>query len=206
MGRHYNVLLFILALSFLAFGFSMADKSNIDIANQSLSNPAKINKANNFTQTNEDCLRGQAEPIIKKDVYPNTTFVLQADSLTAIETVKFDNGDNLTIRNWGCEYYVLTFRYETSRPKADTTNLKYWYVNSVKFINQIEHGIKAPIDIKKGINALNRYISTNAFNLKLNKDIDFGINEVRNFITLESISQIDKNRFVVTFSFVVGPL
>lgn len=203
MGRHYSILLFFLLLSLLAFSFSIAVESSKNIANHLLSSPAKVN---NFAQTNEDCVRGQAEPIIKKRIYPNTTFAIQSDSLTAIETVKFSNGDNLIIHNWGCEYYVLTFRFETSRFNTDTTNMKYWYVNSVKLMNEIKHSIEAPVDIGKGIDVLNKYISANAFNLKLNKDIDFGINEVRNFVTLESISKISKKRYAVTISFAVGPL
>lgn len=154
----------------------------------------------------EDCVRGQAETITKKDIFPKTSFVLQADSLTAIETVMLDNGDKLIIRNWGCEYYVLTFRFETSRLKADTSAMKYWYVNSVKLMNEVKHGIDAPIDIEKGIEALNNHISGNAFDLQLQSEVDFGINEIRNFVTLDSISPIDKNRFAITVSFAMGPL
>jgi len=203
MYRIYNTLLFFLPLSFLACSLSNTEKSVKDIVNQSLSNPSEVN---NFAQTNEECIRGQAEPIIKKDAYSNTTFVLQSDSLTAIETVEFNNGDRLIIHNWGCEYYVLTFRFETSRFNADTTSMKYWYVSSAKLMNEIKNNIEAEVDIEEGIEALNKYISASAFNLKLNKEIDFGINEVRNFVTLENISEIRKNRYAITISFTVGPL
>jgi hypothetical protein len=84
--------------------------------------------------------------------------------------------------------------------------MKYWYVNSAKLMNEIKNNIEAGVDIEEGIEALNKYISSNAFNLKLNKEIDFGINEVRSFVTLERISQISKDRYAVTMSFTVGPL
>ncbi len=153
-----------------------------------------------------DCVRGQAEPVIQKTDYPNTTFVLQPDSITAIETVTFDNGDRLVIRNWGCEYYVLTFRFETSRFNADTTILKYWYVTAVKLLNEVKHGIDAPIDIDKGTQALNKYISKCVFDLELQKEIDFGGGDIRRFVTIDRIEKIDKKKFSVTISFATGPL
>jgi hypothetical protein len=155
---------------------------------------------------NNSCVRGQAEPIIKKSIYPNTTFVLQPDGLTAIETVTLDNGDKLIIHNWGCESYVLTFRFETSRLKADTATMKYWYVNSMKLMNEIKQAIDAPIDVEKGIEAVNQYISKNVFRLELQTEIDFGTTEIKNFVTLDSISRIDKDRFAVTISFAIGSL
>ncbi|HEY3403374.1 MAG TPA: hypothetical protein VGK59_08315, partial [Ohtaekwangia sp.] len=33
-----------------------------------------------------NCIRGQAQPILKKDKYPNSTFVINKDGLTGTET------------------------------------------------------------------------------------------------------------------------
>jgi hypothetical protein len=153
-----------------------------------------------------DCARGAAEPIIKKTVYPQTTFVLQPDSLTGIETVTFDNGDNLTIKNWGCEYYVLTFRFESSRLKADTTSLKYWYVSAYKIMTEMKQGIDAPIDIEKGLQALNNYISKNVFDLKLQTEIDFGGDEIRSFVSVDRVEKVTDKKYAVEISFITGPL
>ena len=153
-----------------------------------------------------DCVRGQAEPIVIKDIYPNNTFTVQPDSLTAIETIELDNGDKVIIKNWGCEYYVLSFQFETSKYKADTTAMKYWYVNSCKLMDEIKEGIDAPIDIEKGLQAFNDHISKNVFDLELETEIDYGENEIRNFVSLDNISKIENNRFAVTISFAVGPL
>lgn len=155
---------------------------------------------------NTDCVRGEAEPIVKKSVFPKTTFKMNSDSLTAVEIINFDNGDKLIINNWGCTFYTLTFRFETSKFKADTTALKYWYVTAQKLMTEIKLGIDAPIDIKKGIQALNKYISKNAFNLKLQNEIDFGGKDIRDIVTLDSISKISKDRFAVTITFATGPL
>ena len=104
--------------------------------------------------TQTDCTRGAAVPIIKKTIYPHSTFVLQPDSITGIEKVTFDNRDKLTIKNWGCEYFVLTFRFETSRFQQDTSNLDFWFKSAGALMKGILDELEAPIDIRKGINKL----------------------------------------------------
>lgn len=152
------------------------------------------------------CVRGQAEPIIKKSVFPKSKFILQPDSLTALETIDFDNGDKLIINNWGCEYYTLTFRFETSRFKADTSSMKYWYVTAHKLMTEIRGGLDSPIDIDKGLQALNRHISIHVFDLKLQTEIDFGGDEIRDFVTLEQIEKLSDKKYAITLSFATGPL
>lgn len=171
---------------------------------------ALVNKQKQTGNTGIDqsfeCTRGQAEPIVRNKYFPKTTFVLQPDSLTAIETVRFTNGDKLVVTNWGCEYYVLTFRFETARFKADTLNLKYWYAAAGKLINKAMPGIDAPLDIERGVRALTNYAASNVKHLKLGTEIDFGGDEIRDYVTLDTISAIQRNRFAVTISFVKGPL
>lgn len=135
-----------------------------------------------------DCVRAQAESIVIRDIYPNTIFNLQLDSLTAIETIYIDIANKVVINNWGCEYYVLSFQFETTKYNADTTAMKYWYVNSCKLMNEIIHGIDAPIDLEKGLQAFNDHISKNVFDLELKTEIDYGENEIRNFVSLDNIS------------------
>ena len=43
-------------------------------------------------------------------------------------------------------------------------------------------------------------------NLKLEEEIDFADNEIRSFVTLDRIKQINKKTFEVSVSFAVGPL
>jgi hypothetical protein len=169
---------------------------------------------NTQTQTeqvhNNNCVRGQAEPVIQKTDYPNTTFVLQPDSITAIETVTFDNGDKLVIRNWGCEYYVLTFRFETSNYQHDTTDLGFWFRAADRLMTSMLGGLDTPIDIKRGLVLLDSYIlrdEKNGFkNLQLGEEIDFGGNDIRSFVTVDRIEKINDKNFGVTISFATGPL
>jgi len=157
-----------------------------------------------------DCARGQAEPIIKKQDYTITTFVLQPDSISAIETVTFDNQDKLIIRNWGCEYYILTFRFETTKYQQDTTNLEYWFKAAHRLMTGMLAGLDAPIDMKKGLVMLESKILQDEKNgykdLQLEEEINFGSNEIRSFISVDRIEKMTDNKFAVTISFATGPL
>src|ERR1044071_5009989 len=134
----------------------------------------------------ETCTRGQAEPILNKSVFPNSKFELLGDSLSGIEAVDLGNGDKLTIRNWGCEYYVLTFNFETSRFKRDTADIVYWYKETTELLYEISKGVDAPIDIQKGtreiVNQIDLDEKNKYKNLKFGQEIDFGESEIRTFV------------------------
>ena len=152
-----------------------------------------------------DCARGAAEPIFKKAAYPQTTFVLQPDSLTGIETVTFDNGDKLTIKNWGCEYYVLTFRFETSRFRQDTTNLYFWFKSAASLTREVLDGMEAPIDIQKGLDKIVALVDSNG-TLKLRDEIDFGAGDIRSFVSVDRVEKVTDKKYAVEISFATGPL
>lgn len=158
---------------------------------------------------NNGCVRGKAEPVIKKAVYHNTTFVLQPDSISGIETINFDNGDKLIIRNWGCEYYNLTFRFETSRFQDKTTNLYSWFKSVHLLMTEMLSGLDDPIDI---MNGLNKFIiqvdnkQSNHKNLKLGEDLDYGQNEIRSFVSVDKIEKLTDRRYAVEITFSTGPL
>jgi hypothetical protein len=208
MRQHVNILIIALSLGQFAcntFG-RQESKAEKTIEVDSVKQKDAHAEIRLVKDRREDCIRGQAGPIIKKTIFPNTKFILQPDSLIAIETIDFDNGDKLIINNWGCEYYVLTFRFETSRFKADTTAMKYWYVAAYKMMVEVKEGIDAPIQIDKGLKALNSHISKKAFDLKLRTEIDFGGDEIRDFVTVERIEKLTDTKFALTLSFATGPL
>jgi len=166
-----------------------------------------------FSQSNdviqdlrEECIRGQAEPIVIPNKNNNPNFQLQADSLTAIETFFSGSGDLIQIHNWGCEYYTLTFTIETTKYKADTKSLKYWYLKTYELMKEIATDLDSPIDINDGLKALNQYVSKNVFDLKLEEEIDFGGNDIKSFVTLHSIKKNEANNYVIEISFSIGPL
>ena len=209
MKRHINILIFGLTFELFACNSSAGIQEKIR-ETTSLVDTVKQTEIAAVKDLRDDCVRGQAEPIIKKTVFTKTKFILQSDSLTAIETVEFDNGDKLIINNWGCEYYTLTFRFETSRFQDNTTNIPYWFKKSVLLVSELYKGLDAPIDIKKGIDKLVNHIDIdmlkNYANLKFGQEIDFGGEEIRDFVTLENVEKLTAKKFAITISFTTGPL
>lgn len=153
-----------------------------------------------------DCIRGQAEPIVIPTIENKAHFELQKDSLTGVERFYTTQGDFVEITNSGCEYYTLTFRIETSKYNAETSALKYWYLSTYKLMKDISTQLDSPIEINEGLDALNNYISKNVFELKLEEEIDFGEDVIRSFVTLKKIEKIHQNKYAVIISFSVGPL
>lgn len=158
----------------------------------------------------EHCVRGEATPLVIKSVFPNTTFQLQPDSLSAIETVNFDNGDKLIINNYGCEYYVLTFRFETSRFQDDTTNIPFWFKKSCLLLSEIYDGIDCVISLKEGVDKLVNYIDAdqpnNYQNLELLHEIDFGGTDMRDVISVDRIEKMSADKYAIEITFWKGPL
>jgi len=153
-----------------------------------------------------DCTRATPTRIVKKSVFPKTTFKLSGDRRTGTETVKFPNGDRLIITNGGCEYYYLGFRFETRRFSASTANTKYWFAQAVKLIAEIEKGINAQsIQIPDAVRALKKHIKKTP-QPKVGEEIDYGGTDIRTFVALKKIKRLAKGRFALELYFAVGPL
>lgn len=158
------------------------------------------------TDLRDECVRGQAQPIVVPTKKNKANFQLQSDSLTGIETFYSKAGDFIQINNWGCEYYTLTFRIQTTKFKADTSALNYWYIAAYKLMKKIEINLNAPLALDDGLEALNSHISKHVFDLKLNEQIDFGGEEIRSFVSIEKIEKLEPQKFAITITFSVGPL
>ena len=177
----------------------------------------KIEDSQRTNQTEEteykgECVRGQAEPIIKKNVFLNSTFSLQPDKLSAYETVTFENNDKLIIHNWGCEYYVLTFRFETSRFQEDEKNLQFWYQKVHLLMTEVMKGLDTPFVTNKELAILKAFIEeknkTNPDSFKLEEEIncEVGDSDMRSFITFDKIEKLTENKFAIEITFSIGPL
>ena len=164
------------------------------------------------TEYQGDCVRGQAEPIVIKKLYPNTTFTLQPDKLTAYETVTFDNKDKLIIHNWGCEYYVLTFRFETSRFQENIKNLPFWYQKAHLLMTETMKGLDTTMVTTRQLSTLKTFteekIKSNPESFKLEEEINCGDSdsEIRNFITIDKVEKLTDKKFAIEISFSTGPL
>jgi hypothetical protein len=152
-----------------------------------------------------DCIRGQATPVIKNTFYPNSIFNLNKDNLTGIETVRFANGDKLTINNWGCEYFVLTFKFETTRFHADTTDIIYWIDKAVILMTELEDALDAPLDTSGGTLATKNFIKGNK-DYELGQEIVYDTAVIRDFVTIDRIHQLGEKKYSIEISYATGPL
>jgi hypothetical protein len=214
MKRHTNILKIALLLGLFSCN-SSGDRQAKNIEKSAYFDSDSLTNTDT-TETlfkrekDSDCIRGKAEPVILKEEYPNTTFILQPDSLSAIETVTFDNGDKLIIRNWGCEYYVLTFRFETTKFQQDITNLEYWFKAAKTLMTNMLSGLDEPFHFKRGLVFLDSYIlrdQKNKFkNLKLGDEIEYNESKIRSYVTVDKIEKLTDKKYAVTISFATGPL
>jgi len=214
MKKHSYIVIIILTLGFYSCNSSSKGYENNNVKESS--KDSVIGKANsesqsdNFNENKVECIRGEATPILNKALFPNSHFQLQSDSLTAYETVSLKNGDSLIIHNWGCEYFILSFSFKTTKFKGDTLNLTYWLNSSYILMNEIISGIKSPIKplVEDGLKYLKKQLKNkNNFNdLELGKQLIFDNNEISSFVTLDEVEKNSNNKFTVTISFTTGPL
>jgi hypothetical protein len=158
-----------------------------------------------------DCVRPIPKPIVKKSVFPSSKFVLNFfdDHGQAIpkgtETVLFKNGDQLKITNSGCEFVTLNFTFQTNQVSEKTKDNKYLYNRSAVLMRNILRGIDSPINLRRGIVALENYASVNS-DPQMDTEIDYGNPEIRSVVKLVNVKQLPNKKSVVEILFYYGPL
>lgn len=157
-----------------------------------------------------ECVRAEPEPIINKEIFPNTTFRLEKNKefpfeSLGYETVEFENGDKLLIENIGCENFTLVFHFETKRFLHDTDDARFWYKTAAGLIAQTNKGILESYKINNGLKALNSHIEKNK-NLKFDEEIDYCGADIRCVITLDKVMKLENKKVEITVSFGTGPL
>jgi hypothetical protein len=157
------------------------------------------------------CVRAVPTAIVKKSVFPNSYFVLKQTQSgdfkipIGIETIKLPSGDKLTIENSGCEYFTLSFKFETARNGKSLSNRRYWSNRLIKLMQQIEPGTESPISIEQGIAALETDISQHP-KLNIGKEIDYGGSEIRSIVAIDRIEQISTSKVALVARFSYGPM
>lgn len=158
----------------------------------------------------EDCTRGAAEPVVRKKVFPKTTFRLLPDKHSGLETVALPSGDRLLIRHEGCEYYMLTFRFETTRFRQSPTDLELWFRNAAQLLTEAAPGLDAPVNIPAGLRALRAYINGHKQGstqpVALGEEIGYGTESLPSFVVVEKVEKLAGAKTAVEVSFAVGPL
>lgn len=198
-----------LLIPLLLISCHKSPKSSIDNLKTDSVDSSPIVMADTITPVT-DAVRGQATKIFKSSFFPNSTFVLLGDSITGIETAQLENGDKLILTNCGLEYYTLAFRFETSRFQKDTTDLQFWCRKAIEMMQEIEPGLDSPLNIKLGTRKILEFLDNdtknNYANLSLNNQIDYGGDDIREFVWLNRIEKIDEKRTAIEISYSMGPL
>lgn len=171
-------------------------------------NSNQVNAAND--ENSFECVRAEPEPIIKKEVFPKTTFRLEKNKEfphqnLGYETVEFENDDKLLIENIGCENFTLVFHFETDRFNGKTDDVRFWYKIATELLAQTDKGIGEQYSIKNELKALNSHIKKTK-QLKFNEEIDYCGTEIRCVILLDEVKKLENNNMEIIVSFGTGPL
>ncbi|WP_158827417.1 hypothetical protein [Mucilaginibacter lacusdianchii] len=205
------------AMLFIAFVFGCkqpaktpASKKDTVVKVHNKPAPATSQAPADTAVTDDECPKGAAEPVLKKSVFPDARFVLQPDHRTGIETLTLKDGDKLTIKQSGCEYYILTFQFETSHFAADTTDITYWSEVTLSLMRNINKGLDTFLDTNEALNKLSARIekakANTADKLVLGDEIDFGGPDPRQYLIIERISQLADQRYILEVSLYYGPI
>lgn len=152
-----------------------------------------------------ECPRGAPERIVKASIEPQPTFELDKTKNIAQETLQFQNGDKLVVKNGGCEYFVVTFRFETNRFKADTSDMMYWLDKSAILVSEISEAIDAPLDINDGVAMIKR-MNGPEVKYEPGQEIVYSDGEIRQFASLDRVQKVNESTYAVEVTFALGPI
>ncbi len=164
------------------------------------------------TTQSDDCVRAIPEPIIKKQVFPKTSFTLVKNKsypfeAIGYEKVQIENNLNMTIINSGCENYTLTFQFELGGLSHKIEDTKFWYKKAVELMLMTKKGIRSQDVslINRGTNALSSHIGKNK-TLKYEDYIDFGGSEIRDVVAVNKVKKQGLKKYQIEISYSIGPL
>jgi hypothetical protein len=119
--------------------------------------------------TYENCTRAMPEPLFAKKMttVKSTKFQPVTKEEGAKEEVVFASGDRLFILNWGCEYFVNTFRYESKSMSVSPENIKDVFMKTARTLRKLEgYNPNIIFDLGKAAATLDKVV-------KEGKDISF---------------------------------
>ncbi|MGC3946281.1 MAG: hypothetical protein QM762_17480 [Chryseolinea sp.] len=152
-----------------------------------------------------ECPRGVPERIVKASVEPQPTFELDKGKNMGMETLQFQNGDKLIVKNSGCEYFVVTFRFETNRFKADTSDMMYWLDKSAVLVSEVSDAIDAPLDFHDGVTMIKKFNGPEV-RYEPGQDIVYSDGEIKQVASLDRVQKLSDSRYAVEVTFMLGPI
>jgi len=170
---------------------------------------AIVSKAQDAEGTAPDCTRAKPSPLFKKKDIVKRTFSLRKNKEypfehIGTESVKLKNGDDLTIKNYGCHNYSLSFRFKTKRVSGNTKQVRLWYRNAVELMTPIRK-ILDEFLVDNGVETLNSYIKSNK-KLKFDETIYFGGKTIESVVTVGKPKKLKGKLYEIEISFGIGPL
>jgi hypothetical protein len=119
-----------------------------------------------------DCVRHVPVPVFPKKVATmRSTAFHPVSGNEANEEVVFATGERLKIRNWGCESFVMTFRYESKTLPASGDG-RAWYERAAEVLERISRlEPQTPFDLPLAARQLRKALRTPAA-LRLEEDIE----------------------------------
>lgn len=186
-----------------------AETKEEPLVDTTVSTPSLMPEKTVIAETGTNCKHTVAQSVVKKGTYPKATFQLQADKNSGVDKIEFDNGDRLTIKNWGCDYAALTFYFETTRFQDEPTNAGFWYKRTVTLLNEVNKSLETIVDVVDGTDRLVTQIENNISdgyqNLRLDEELPFGEDEIRNFVIIHKVEKLSDKKYGIEVTFAKGP-
>lgn len=152
----------------------------------------------------DDCVRSLPEPVLKKAVFPTAAFRFDKARREGTETARLRDGTRLSIRNWGCEFYTLTFRFEGQRP-APPADTRAWYRQAAALLRQTAPGLQAGIHPLQAAAALTRAADAKIAPA-LNQELHYAGEEIRETVTLAQARSTGGTSYHLELTVALGPL
>jgi hypothetical protein len=201
-------LIFLSSLLFFAAGCGekKASSNALDSTSSNLNDTLEVSQIETpVRDTSLHCIRGEAQPIVLPSAIGKSKFKYNSDGITGIERVLLTNGDSLTINNWGCEFYALTFRFNTKRYSGDTTNVKFWLGKAAILMKEISGGINPPLDIESGTILLSK-ASLDKDDYSWGQWFTYGNEIIGSSVSLDRVRNIGNGQFSIEITYSIGPL
>lgn len=162
-------------------------------------------------ENSTECVRAKPESVLNRKLFPKAKFKLEKNKsfpfeFVGFETVRLKNGDDLTIKNYGCENYSLDFRFKTKRFKNNINRTKFWYQTAAQLMDSVLNGLAKDVYLPRaGTKALKAHIRKNK-NLRFDDYIYFSDGEIKQGFNLAAVRKSQKGNYIVEISFGTGPL
>ena len=158
---------------------------------------------NVYDSIHDECIRGLPEPFLNKSMFRSTSFRLI--NREGFETGLLENGDRLDVKNYGCEYYILSFSFQTTRFRTDSLNFILCCDQILDLLYEVKNKATSAVAINDMINTFEKLKMGKSAN---NFQDEFIIYEgdISTQLKVNRIRQISGYTANYIFDYSIGPL